>query len=208
MQTKNFTTDLIPLIKALCGMEFAAIELPRVRAMINSRAKRAYRACDYWPRFLVVGEERAVTSGVVPWTEGTLQAIDTFIKVNRTAPYESDSAQDFDFFVTFAGARLVDGGLATATAFVTYKAQNAVTYGDGTAGTVALIPDEWFEYIAHGVYSDWLRAEGQQEKAALADAEALDKLTDELKRVDEMGFPALVSTRIHTHGNMQSRWSS
>ena len=208
MQTKNYTTDLLPLIKALCGIEFSSIELPRVKAMVNSRAKRAFRASDYWPRFLVVGEERVVTSGVVPWTEATLDTIDTFLRIQRTEPFVEASAQDFDFTVRLSGAVLVDGSLNSTSAFVTYKSYNSSVYGDGTNGTQVLIPDEWFEYLAHGVYSDWLRAEGQMEKAALADLEASDKLTDELLRVDEMGSPNLVSSRYRTNANMQGRWSN
>ena len=54
MQTKNYTTDLIPLVKALCGVEFSTIELPRIKAMVNRRAKRAYRASNYLTRFLKI----------------------------------------------------------------------------------------------------------------------------------------------------------
>ena len=208
MQTKNYTTDLLPLIKALCGVEFASIELPRIKAMVNSRAKRAFRASDYWPRFLVVGEERVVTSGVIPWTETGLDTIDTFLRIHVTEPFVSASAQDFDFTVSLGGAKLVDGSLNSTTAFVTYKMYNDAVYGDGTNGTSALIPDEWFEYLAHGVYSDWLRAEGQMEKAQVADLEARDKLTDELMRVDEMGTTNLISSRLRTNANMQGRWSN
>jgi len=205
MQTKNYTTDLLPLIKALCGVEFAAIELPRVKAMINSRAKRAYRASNFWPRFFVVGEERTVTSGYIPWTESGLNSIDTFVLIYRTEPFASATAQTFDFYTDATGAKLIDGSLNSSTAFVTYKMQNSVTYGDGTAGTTATIPDEWFEYLAHGVYSDWLRAEGQMEKSVIADQEAMDKLTDELIRIDEMRTLPAISGRVSTNGNMQSR---
>jgi ribosomal protein L25 (general stress protein Ctc) len=207
MQTKNYTTDLLPLIKSLCGVEFAAIELPRIKAMINSRAKRAYRASNFWPRFLVVGESRTVTNGYVPWTESGLDSVDTFILIHRTEPYVLESAQDFDFYVNFNGAKITDGSLNSSAAFVTYKKQTTDVYGDGTSGTTTSIPDEWFEYLAHGTYSDWLRAEGQMEKAVVADQEAMDKLTDELIRIDEMRSTALVSTRIQTNANMQSRWS-
>jgi len=207
MQTKNYTTDLLPLIKSLCGVEFAAIELPRIKAMINSRAKRAYRASNFWPRFLVVGESRTVTNGYVPWTESGLDSVDTFILIHRTEPYVLESAQDFDFYVDFNGAKITDGSLNSSAAFVTYKKQTTAVYGDGTSGTTTSIPDEWFEYLAHGTYSDWLRAEGQMEKAVVADQEAMDKLTDELIRIDEMRSTALVSTRIQTNANMQSRWS-
>jgi len=207
MQTKNYTTDLLPLIKALCGAEFATIELPRVKAMVNSRAKRAFRMSDFWPRFLKVAEERVVTSGYVPWLETGLDSIDTFIRIHRTAPYETAGAQDFDFIVDNTGAKPLDGALASTSAFVTYKMQNTSVYGDGTSGSTETVPDEWFEYLAHGVYADWLRAEGQMEKAQVADMEAMDKLTDELLRIDEMRSSGLIAPRISTHASMQSRWS-
>lgn len=207
MQTKDYTNDLLPLIKSLCGVEFANIELPRIKAMVNSRAKRAYRASNFWPRFLVVGEERDVVNGYVPWTQAGLDSVDTFVIIHRSAPYIADSAQNFDFYVDFTGAKIVDGDLNSASAFTTYKKQTTAVYGDGTSGTTSAIPDEWFEYLAHGTYSDWLRSEGQMEKSQIADAEAADKLTDELIRIDEMRSSALVSTRIQTNANMQSRWS-
>jgi hypothetical protein len=206
VQTKNYTTDLLPLIKAMCGVEFSSIELPRIKAMINSRAKRAYRASDYWPRFLVVGEARTVTGGVVPFTEAGLDSIDTFLQVHRTQPFQTASSQLIDFYVQNGGASLIDGSLNLSSAFVTYKKQWTDTYGDGSSGTTVNVPDEWFEYLAHGTYADFLRAEGQQEKAALADAEAKDKLDDELIRISEMNTINAVANRIHTNSNRQVRW--
>jgi len=180
MQTKDYTTDLLPLIKSLCGVEFANLELPRIKD---------------------------VTNGYVPWTQAGLDSVDTFVIIHRSAPYIADSAQNFDFYVDFTGAKIVDGDLNSASAYATYKKQTTSVYGDGTNGTTSSIPDEWFEYLAHGTYSDWLRSEGQMEKSQIADAEAMDKLTDELIRIDEMRSSALVSTRIQTNANMQSRWS-
>ena len=50
--------------------------------------------------------------------------------------------------------------------FVTYKK----AYTPAIANNSTDIPGEWFYYIAYGTYADFLRGEGQQEKAALADA--------------------------------------
>lgn len=205
MQLRKYNSDLLPLIKSLCGVEFAPIELPRINAMINSRARRAYRASDFWPRFFKSGEERPLVNGYIPWDQDGLNSIDTFIAIYKTAPFQTSSAQLFDFYVDFTGAKLIDGGLQESTAFVTYKMQNIFNYGDGTKGSNQTIPDEWLEYIAHGVYSDWLRAEGQMEKAVIADQEANDKLTDELIRIDEMRTLPAVSGRVITYSNMQSR---
>jgi hypothetical protein len=99
----------------------------------------------------------------------------------------------------------VCGDLNPTEAFVTYKAQLVDTYGD-TGAEVSAIPSEWYQYMAHGTYSDYLRAEGQQEKSALADQEADMLLQEELIRLDENHTSGLVSSRIFTNANMQMRY--
>ena len=204
MQTKTYA-ELFALIQALCGVVFASIETPRIKALINRRALRAYRATNYWPRFLKIGEQRTVTSGVVPFTESGLDSIDTFLRVHKQAPYVTASVQEYDIMVTASGATLVCGDLDPSEAFVTYKAQLTDTYGDGSGESTA-IPAEWFQYLAHGTYADYLRAEGQQEKAALADQEAEGLLQDELIRIDEQHTLQMVANRVFTNANMQVRY--
>lgn len=204
MQTKTYT-ELFALIQALCGVVFASIETPRIKALINRRALRAYRSTNYWPRFLKIGEQRAVTSGVVPFTESGKDSIDTFLRVHKQAPYVTASVQEYDIMVTAGGATLVCGDLDPSEAFVTYKAQLNDTYGDQEI-EVQSIPAEWYQYLAHGTYADYLRAEGQQEKAALADQEAEGLLQDEMIRIDEQHTLQMVANRIFTNANMQSRY--
>jgi hypothetical protein len=143
--------------------------------------------------------------GYVPYTETGKSSVDTFLRFFKQAPYIASSVQEFDFTVTAEGATLVAGDLNPSTAFLTYKAQFADTYGDG-AGETSSVPAEWFQYLAHGTYADYLRAEGQQEKAALADQEAEALLTEELIRLDENHTSGFVSNRIRTNANMQLRW--
>ena len=204
MQTKTYT-ELFALIQALCGVVFASIETPRIKALINRRALRAYRATNYWPRFLKIGEQRTVANSIVPFTESGLDSIDTFLRVHKQAPWITASVQEYDIMVTANGATLVCGDLDPSEAFVTYKSQFSDTYGDSTGETSA-IPAEWYQYLAHGTYADYLRAEGQQEKAALADQEAEGLLQDELIRIDEQHTLQMVANRIFTNANMQSRY--
>ena len=203
METRTYA-DLYELIESLAGVFFSSLERPRVKALVNRRATRAYRASNYWPRYLVIGEERAVSSNIIPFTEGTLDEIDTFLRVHRTAPFSSGSAQEFDFMVTASGAQLIAGTLDPSSAFVTYKSRHTAAYGSGDSDTQD-VPKEWFEYLAHGAYADYLRAEGQQEKSVIADAEATDILTDELLRIDEQHTTQIVSQRIQTNANSQNR---
>lgn len=199
--TSRTHADLISLVQGLCGVTFASIELPRINALINRRASKAYRASNYWQRFLHVGEERTVTSDVIGYTEGVLDDIGVFLRIHRTAPFASASAQEFSFMVTADGAKLVAGSLAPTSAFVTYKEAFTPAY---TAASED-IPGEWFDYLAHGTYADFLRSEGQQEKAVIADAEAADLLTDELLLIDEQGTTHLIANRVSTNMNMQTR---
>jgi hypothetical protein len=204
MQTRTYA-ELLSLIQSLCGVVFATLELGRIKALINRRALRAYRSTNYWPRFLKIGEERAVTSDVVPYTEAGKSSIDTYLRIHVQAPYVTTSVQEYDIMVTADGAKLVAGNTAPTSAFVTYKAQLSDTYGDG-AGESTSIPAEWFQYMAHGTYADYLRAEGQQEKAALADQEADMLLQEEMIRIDEQHTLQLVANRIFTNANMQMRY--
>ena len=110
MQTKTYA-ELFALIQALCGVVFASIETPRIKALINRRALRAYRSSNYWTRFLKIGEERVVSSSVIPYSEGSLSSIDTFLRVYKQAPYIASSVQEYDIMVTSAGATLVCGDL-------------------------------------------------------------------------------------------------
>lgn len=202
MRTRNYS-DLLELIQALCGVVFASIELGRINALVNRRISRAYRASDYWTRFLVVGEERAVSDSVVAFDEGVLRGVDTFLRIHKDRPYSNVAVQEFDFSVGVDGATLVSGTLDPSVAYVTYKAVLPDSYGQDSTE----IPAEWFQYLAHGTYADYLRAEGQQEKAALADQEAIEILTDELMRAENVSTQNLVATRFLTNANMQIRYT-
>ena len=200
MTTKTYT-ELLDQIKSLCGVEFATIELPRINALVNRRAKRAYRASNNWPRFITVGQARAVSSKNVPYTEGALDTIGTFLKIQAVAPYTTPSPQDYNFYVDSGGAKLITSANPSSV-FVTYKKVLSDTYGE-TTGMQAAVPSEWFDYIAHGTYSDYLRAEGQQEKSQLADAEASAILNDELVQIEQQGAGMTFGTRFlaNTGGN-------
>jgi len=203
MQTKTYA-QLISLIQGLCGVVFASIELPRIKAMVNRRARKAYKSSNLWPRFLVAAQERIVTNNVIPFTQSGLDPIDTFVRVHKQQPWQASSVQEYDFYVTASGATIIAGTLNPLSAWVTYKKQLSATYGD-SGGETAAIPLEWFEYLAHATYADFLRAEGQQEKAALADQEADVILQDELLSIDEQFNSNMFGTRIRTNAGMQLR---
>lgn len=263
MQTRTYA-DLFELVSALCGVTFATIEEPRIRALMNRRAVRAFKSSNYWTRFIKIGEERrlsgdsaAVTTTVsgssyyiatvgdtnftligadsntvgvyftatgtgtgtgtvypaldyLPYTQTGLNTIDSFLRIFVYAPFKTMGSQEYQYTVGSNGAELISGTVSPSSAFVAYK--SVLTFSTASGATSqsltssSLIPEEWFEYIAHGTYADYLRAEGQQEKAAVADAEASEILLDELMKLDEQHTQTVIAKRIFTNMNMQSRY--
>ena len=204
MQTRLYS-DLFGLIQAMLGISFSVVEAIRVKALVNRRIQRAYRASNYWTRFLKVAEQRDVIDGIVPFTQFQMPTIDTFLRIYLQHPYRVGGGQEFEFTLTSAGAELIADSQTSGVAFVTYKAAIPDYYGDN-AGEEQNVPYEWFQYVAHGVYADYLRAEGQQDRAAIAEQEANEILTDELMRLDEQHTQTVISPRIFTNSNMTNRY--
>lgn len=303
MTTREYDSVLAD-IEALCGSNLSTEEQARIGYFINRRARKAYDASLFWPRFLQLGEERLISSGgLLPYAETGLDTIGTLIRLHATEPYKNTLANEYvqwsaeqdgvqvtgytdtaystatgytisgsstspdidgiqlktqtatdpDAFVstsstfplttlsynsggdywsifyftdasTFSTWQTPTGAGSTVPAsdveffpnsnasgvayvaattqygiYATYQAEFSTTYSSGSD-----IPGEWADYIVQGAYSDWLRSEGQQEKATLAEAEAKNYLDDELEKVSRQGGDVM-NTRVVNHGTTQWR---
>lgn len=89
------------------------------------------------------------------------------------------------------------------SAYVTYLAAPAETYGDDE-GEEDEVPSEWFEYMAQGAYCDWLRSDGQTEKALAEEIIAEKLLNQQLEKVSRQNGNQVI-TRVVNHANMQWR---
>jgi len=328
MTTRPYS-ELIELVEAFAGSSLGTQERNRLKALFNRRAKKAYRATNYWPRFLKVGEERAVSAdGLVSFTESNKLDIDTVLRVHAAEPFFQNWSREYEFFVHGDGAKIISytprnhstagailisgdaamsnyfdfdgeytdyksmaglllkapdqvngrdvfstngtndpidlpdlamrvsydastgweidayfyginrgtfwaegfdsgiispvdavfmsqsgGNLGTFTvsdapqysAFVTYKSALSSTYGDGI-NDESNVPEEWFDYMAYGGYADWLRGEGQTQKAIVEEAGARDILDDQLEKISSQHIASQVAQRINTHANAQNRY--
>ena len=245
-------TQVYNRIKALAGIPSPdANAQTQITEYVNRRAKNAYEATDFWPRWLVVGELRNyssttvnatalvtgytytilsvgntnwtlvgaasntvgvtfVASGVgtgngtatwnsniIPFTQAGLDEVDKFIRIHKVyQPFYQNSSVEVEFYVTNSGAHVICNPSSTpASAYVSYRKA-----WDGPYTSVSTnIPDEWFNYIAHGAYADWLRADGKNEIASLEDKNADEFLQQEMSEVDVTRSIGIVAHRISTH---------
>ena len=204
MQTDTFT-NLLSLVKGLTGnTAFTTSEDTLVGQFINRRIYNAYRRSPYWPRYLVVGEARAAVSTVIPFTQVTLNSIDTFMRIYDEAPYVTNSVQEFDFLVTADGARVLNNVASTDTFYVDYKKRWA---GDYNSTTNTNVPLEFYQYAAHGAFADFLRYDGQNEKAGAEESYAEGLLVLELENAMQQRNANTAANRIRSHSTQQARYT-
>jgi hypothetical protein len=204
MQERTYS-DLLTLIRSLSGAGgFTAEEQTSILSFVNRRASEAYNMSQSWPRYLVVGEERAIDSSpasTIPYAEAGKNTIYEWIRIHRTQPFLRQSALEFDFYVDSNGAHILNLTTADATsAFVTYKKE----LGQFTANSTN-IPGEWFAFMAHTAYADFLRMDGQHDKALTEEQVAQGYIAMELEKVDNMMNNNTALKRFSTYINRQAR---
>jgi hypothetical protein len=204
MQERTYS-DLLTLIRSLAGAGgFTAEEQTSILSFVNRRASEAYNMSQSWPRYLVVGEERSNCSSpasTIPYAEAGKNTIYEWIRIHRTQPFLRQSALEFDFYVDSNGAHILNLTTADATsAFVTYKKELSQFTENSTN-----IPGEWFAFMAHTAYADFLRMDGQHDKALTEEQVAQGYIAMELEKVDNMMNNNTALKRFSTYINRQAR---
>lgn len=196
-------TDFLNRVKGLSGVfSPSADQLTYFVHLLNRRANMAYEATDYWPRYLVVGETRTVTNNIVPFTEVGKTDIDTFLRIHKTyQPFYLYSAPELEYYVNADGAHLVADTAPSTSTYVTYK---KVWDGPYTNASTNL-PYEWLDHLAHAVYADYLRQDGQNDKAIAEENVAKGILDDQLQKTDVARATGMMAHRISTHNSRSFR---
>ena len=150
---------------------------------------------------------KVLTQNLIPYIESGKNPIGDFNRIHRNRAFLNSSSLEYDFFVDFNGANILNiASSATHTAFVSYKKQFtpfAVTSAY-YASTVE-VPSEFFNYIAHSVYSDFLRVQNRQEEALAEEQVAQNYLALELEKIDIRSNNNTINNRFSTYVSRQSR---
>ena len=202
MQVKSYT-ELKALIQALAGVSsFTTEEDSKILSFVNRRAAEAYNLSPSWARYLVVSEERTITTAnTIPYTQSTKNDIGEFIRIHRKQAFLNDSSLEYDFYVDSNGANILNIiNTEDTSAFVTYKKELAAFTADSTD-----IPLEFFYFVAHAAYADFLRMDGQHGKALTEEQIAKNYLDIELEKIDIRNNNNSINHKFSTYVNRQSR---
>jgi hypothetical protein len=148
---------------------------------------------------------------LIPYTQTGKTNIGSFNRIFRKKAFLNQSSIEYEFFVDFTGANILNIVSTTDnSAFVSYKKEFAPftvtgsTVADFTGSTVE-VPAEFFAYLAHATYADFLRMDGQTDKAFAEENIASVALALELEKIDIISNNNTVNKRFSTYVNRQSR---
>tara|TARA_R100000654_G_scaffold12214_1_gene26562 strand:+ start:462 stop:1442 length:981 start_codon:yes stop_codon:yes gene_type:complete len=144
---------------------------------------------------------------LVPFAQTGKTTIGSFNRVFRKQPFLNQSATEYEFFLDVTGANILNIVSTTDNAaFVSYKKE--FTPFDVTSGytdSEVEVPNEFFPYLAHATYADFLRMDGQTDKAFAEEERANLAMALELEKVDIISNNNTVNKRFSTYVNRQSR---
>lgn len=136
-----------------------------------------------------------------------LDNIGEFVRIHRNQAFLNNSSLEYDFFVDQNGATILNiANTSDGIAYVTYKKEftpfDVTTnyYNDGTD-----VPAEFFQFLAHAAYADFLRVQNKQQEAIAEEQVAFNYLALELEKIDIRMNNTTVNKRFSTYVNRQAR---
>lgn len=144
---------------------------------------------------------------LIPYAQTGKTTIGEFNRIHRKRAFLNNSALEYEFFVDINGANLLN--LVNSTdnvAFITYKSEfTPFTTSSDYSNSIEEVPAEFFDYLAHSVYADFLRMDGQTDKSLVEEQNAASYLASELEKIDLRSNNNTLNKRFSTYVNRQSR---
>ena len=155
----------------------------------------------------VSGTPLVVDEQLIPYAQTGKDTIGDFNRIHRKRAFQNNSSMEYDFFVDFNGANILNIANSTDNeAFVSYKKQfTPFTVTSDYYNSTVEVPGEFFNYIAHAVYADFLRVQNRQEQALAEEQVAQTYLALELEKIDIRSNNNTINKRFSTYVNRQSR---
>lgn len=141
-------------------------------------------------------------SGTATITPVAVPDIADFIRVWDGNPFSSSGAYDVNFYVDADGAHLSGDHEGLGGYWVGFKKEWPGPY----LASATDIPAEFFFYAAHATYADFLRSDGQVDKALAEEKAAENYLVLELDKAATVKNNNRIFSRIQTYVSTQARW--
>jgi len=135
------------------------------------------------------------------------EEIGEFLRIHKDKALVNDSSLEYDFYVDEEGAHILNMRNNSGNkVYVTYKKKfTPFTTSSGYSNSTEEVPEEFFAFLAHSTYADFLRMDGQHQKAVVEEGIASDALDLQLERNDIISNSNNATRKFSTYVNKQSR---
>jgi len=191
-------TNLKERFKSIAGLQsLETTDEAFFRQAINRRFRTAYQRYP-WYEFTIVGESIALITAddnqIITYGDNKDLAnnADTIFRIHKQDPTDTLYPEEYTYVSMLASGsnphagdiavKIINpGGAINGNVFVTYRKDvedvvNDGVYSSGLFGNETNdnrnIPFRFFEYMAFGAYADFLRGDGQTQKAQVEDQNA------------------------------------
>jgi hypothetical protein len=137
-----------------------------------------------------------------------LSDIGEFVRIHRSQAFLNMSSVEYEFGVQSDGAHILNAVSAKESqVWVTYKKPITLLTSLDIDGAASLtqVPQEFFYYMAHATYADFLRMDGQHNKASFEEQIAENYLGEEMDNPQQVANNNTIGKRFRTHVSQQSR---
>tara|TARA_B110000211_G_scaffold151727_1_gene172567 strand:- start:2151 stop:3203 length:1053 start_codon:yes stop_codon:yes gene_type:complete len=137
-----------------------------------------------------------------------LSEIGEFVRIHRNQAFLNMSSVEYEFGVQSDGAHILNAVSAKeGQVWVTYKKPITLLTSLDIDGAASLtqVPQEFFYYMAHATYADFLRMDGQHNKASFEEQIAENYLGEEMDNPQQVANNNTIGKRFRTHVSQQSR---
>jgi hypothetical protein len=157
---------------------------------------------------------------LIPYQQTGKEDIAEFVRIHRRRAFLNLSRVEYDFYVDVSGANImnitstVDNEafryLQERNLFCLISAQaelliQALVLVEPFGTSTEAVPLEFFSYLAHATYADFLRMDGQHGKALTEEQVAEGYLFTELEKIDLRSNNNTINKKFTTYVNRQSR---
>ena len=137
-----------------------------------------------------------------------LSDIGEFVRIHRSQAFLNMSSLEYEFGVQSDGAHILNASNAKeGQVWITYKKPITLLTSLDIDGSASLtqVPQEFFYYMAHATYADFLRMDGQHNKASFEEQIAENYLGEEMDNPQQVANNNTIGKRFRTHVSQQSR---
>ena len=137
-----------------------------------------------------------------------LSEIGEFVRIHRNQAFLNMSSVEYEFGVQSDGAHILNVvNSEESQVWVTYKKPVTLLTSLDIDGSASLtqVPQEFFYYMAHATYADFLRMDGQHQKASFEEQIAENYLAEEMDNPQQVANNNTIGKRFRTHVSQQSR---